>query len=123
MTDAWQPVAEDTRRALGLLGYPVPDCFPGKPEACGGSFLQHAAANMGVLRAVVEYHITHLGDAAEISDTVYADTLVQLLAEDAADPRGEHPPAPRYNCVHQASNFTPCTRCGHERTGDAGGQA
>jgi len=64
VVSGWRPVAEATREALAQLGYPVPACLPGEPEACGGSDAEHAAANLGALRAVVEYRITHLGPEA-----------------------------------------------------------
>lgn len=78
----WQPVAESTRQALELLGWGMPRCLPGEPEACGGNYAEHAAANLGVLKAVVEERITHLGPGSEsLVDQVYADSVARLHAE------------------------------------------
>lgn len=62
MTDypQWKPLAERTREALGLLGYKVPACLPGEPEACGGNFAEHAAAYLAALKAVIEVRIGHV---------------------------------------------------------------
>lgn len=78
----WQPLAVDTRQALILLRYGVPECLPGEPGACGGNFAEHTLANLGALRAVVEHHIRHLGaDAMPLIEQIYARTRDQLAAE------------------------------------------
>lgn len=82
----WRQVAEATREALALLGYPVPDCLPGEPGACGGSDAEHAAANLGALRAVVEHRITHLGpEAGPLVDGAAIGVRDQLTAGPACD--------------------------------------
>jgi hypothetical protein len=59
---AWAGVALGSRQALEHLGWNIlPRCLPGEPEACGGSFCQHAAAHLATLQAVVERHMSHLG--------------------------------------------------------------
>lgn len=87
---AWQPLAQSTRKALHLLGYEVPACLPGEPEACGGSFAEHAAAHLAALRAVTEYRISHLGaDASPLVEEVYAGMLATLQAGDPCE-QGHH---------------------------------
>jgi hypothetical protein len=84
----WQPVAECTREALGLLGYGIPDCLPGEPEACGGNFAEHAMAHLAALRAVVDHRISHLGtDAQPLVAQIYTETLNRMEAEESC---GEH---------------------------------
>ena len=82
----WRPMAEATREALALLGYDVPACLPGEPQACGGSDAGHAAANLGALRAVVEHRITHLGPGARpLVDAVADRVTAELTAGPACD--------------------------------------
>lgn len=82
----WRRVAESTREALAQLGYPVPPCLPGEPEECGGTDAEHAAANLGALRALVEYRIAHLGPGAlPLVDDVAARVRGQLAAEPDCD--------------------------------------
>ena len=82
----WRPVAEATRSALAQLGYPVPACLPGEPGECGGSDAGHAAANLGALRAVVEYRITHLGpEARPLAGAVTARVRAELAAGPPCD--------------------------------------
>jgi hypothetical protein len=79
----WAPLARDTRAALALLGHPLPNCLPGEPAACGGSYAEHALAHLAALRAVVEHRISHLGPGSEaMVETIYASTLAALLADD-----------------------------------------
>lgn len=79
----WRPVAEDTRQALELLGWGVPRCLPGEPEACGGSFAHHALAHLATLKAIVEVRIGHLGDGSQpMVEQIYQHALAQLGAED-----------------------------------------
>jgi hypothetical protein len=59
--EAWAEVARTTRDALALLGRPVgPRCLPGEPDHCGGSFADHAAAQLAALEAVIEHQLWHL---------------------------------------------------------------
>jgi hypothetical protein len=58
---AWKSLAENSREALALLGYPItPRCLPGETEPCGGSYADHAAAHLITLLAVAEHHLTHV---------------------------------------------------------------
>ena len=85
---AWRPVAEATREALARLGYRCPACLPGEPDACGGSDAEHAAANLGALRAVVEHRIIHLGpEARPLVDAVTARVRGELAAGPPCDQR------------------------------------
>jgi hypothetical protein len=87
----WQPLATSTRQALRLLGWGSPDCLPGEPEACGGSFAEHAAAHLAALRAVVEHRTAHLGaGAGPMVETVYAETLATLREGDPCE-QGHQP--------------------------------
>ena len=82
----WRPVAEATREALRQLGYGTPACLPGEPEECGGSDAEHAAANLGALRAVVGYRIAHLGSKARpLVDEVAARVRAELAAGPPCD--------------------------------------
>jgi len=82
----WRPVAEATREALHQLGYGTPACLPGEPEECGGSDAEHAAANLGALRAVVEHRIVHLGpEAAPLVEAVTARVRAELAAGPPCD--------------------------------------
>ena len=57
----WEPLARSTREALSQLGYTItPRCLPGEPDACGGTFTQHAASHLAALAAVTEHHTGHL---------------------------------------------------------------
>ena len=59
----WEPLARSSRDALALLGYTITvRCLPGEPDACGGTFAQHAAAHFGTMQAVIEHHLGHFGD-------------------------------------------------------------
>lgn len=82
----WRAVAEATREALALLGYATPACLPGEPGECGGSDAEHAAANLGALRAVVEHRITHLGPCSRpLVDEVAARIRAELAAGPPCD--------------------------------------
>jgi hypothetical protein len=61
----WRALAVDTRAALELLGYGVPRCLPGEPEACGGDDAEHALAHLAALAAVVDFRLGHLGPGSE----------------------------------------------------------
>lgn len=58
--EQWRRVAMDTRTVLDLLGYDLPSCLPGEDQECGHSFQEHAAANLGALRVVVNERIVRL---------------------------------------------------------------
>jgi hypothetical protein len=82
----WKPLAESTRQALDLLGYPLPACLPDEPEPCGGSFAEHTLAHLAALRAVVEYRITHLHlDDASLLEQIHDETLAKLRAAEPCD--------------------------------------
>jgi len=60
--DAWAGVARGARTALHNLGHPVdPDCLPGEPEPCGGSFAEHCVAYFAAIAAVTDHQMEHLG--------------------------------------------------------------
>ena len=71
--EAWAEVARNSREALALLGYSIgPRCLPDEPDACGGTWAQHAAAQLGVLKAVADHQLAHLGGPyVEISGQRY----------------------------------------------------
>jgi hypothetical protein len=80
---AWKPLAERTREALELLGYGVPRCLPGEPEACGGDYAHHSLAHLAALKAVVEQRITHLGNSsAPLVEEICAKVSAELSADD-----------------------------------------
>lgn len=58
--EQWRRLAMDTRTVLDLLGYDLPSCLPGEDQACGHSFQEHAAANLGALRVVANEQIVRL---------------------------------------------------------------
>ena len=79
----WEQLARDTRQALALLGHLVPDCLPGEPDACGGSFAEHTLAHYAALKAVIEHRIAHLGPGSEpMVEEIHHATRTVLLAED-----------------------------------------
>jgi hypothetical protein len=94
--EAWRPLAEGTRAALANLGYVItPLCLPGEPEACGGSWAQHAAAHLAVLQAVTAHHFDHLGGvpdwARAITLTACQDLGCSMGQAPAPDPAGAGP--------------------------------
>ena len=87
----WKPLAERSREAFALLGWTIPPCLPGEPEACGGDFAQHTLGNLAALKAVVEDRIAHLGEgSAPMVEEIYASTLAELRAEPPCD-QGHQP--------------------------------
>ncbi len=88
---AWKPLANRTREALELLNFGMPRCLPGEPEACGGNFAEHALGHLAALKAVVEYHIGHLGEgSAPMVEEIYTNTLAILHTESPCD-QGHQP--------------------------------
>jgi hypothetical protein len=79
--ESWKQVAGDSREALALMGYPVaPRCLPGEPDACGGTFAEHALAHMATLKAICDHQLDHhLGDPR--AGLVYAAALRDILAD------------------------------------------
>jgi len=79
-TDAsWAGVARSTREALRLLGHDIgPDCLPGEPDACSGSFTQHAVAHFATIAAIVDHQMGHLGPAF---NGMFAEIRGRKLAE------------------------------------------
>jgi len=75
----WAEVARASRGALALLGRPVgPRCLPGEPDWCGGSFAQHAGAQLAALKAVADHQLSHLGPPAAMITEIYAHELAEL---------------------------------------------
>lgn len=72
----WEPLACSSREALHLLGYTItPRCLPGEPEACGGTFAQHAASHLAALAAVTAHHVAHLGPSFNsLIESIYDQT-------------------------------------------------
>lgn len=79
-TDAsWAAVARDTREALRFLGHDIgPNCLPGEPEACGGTFTQHVVAHFAMIAAIVDHQMWHLGPAFA---SMFAEIRGRKLAE------------------------------------------
>jgi hypothetical protein len=76
----WEPLARSSREALALLGYAITiRCLPGEPGPCGATFAQHAAAHLATMQAVIEHHLSHLGDDPEWA------ALVDDVREHAAE--------------------------------------
>lgn len=79
--EAWAEVARASRDALELLGRGLPRCLPGEPEACGGTFAQHACAHLATLKAVADHQLGHLGpDCADMHGDVYRHERGELEA-------------------------------------------
>jgi hypothetical protein len=75
---AWADLARNSAQSLALLGYPVSACLPGDAEPCGGSYAEHAAANLIAMMAVNAHHLKHLAPSEELFDSVYDDTVAKL---------------------------------------------
>ena len=59
--EQWAGVAIGSRDALCKLGYHIgPNCLPGEPDACGGSFAEHAAGHFAAIIAVARHQLRHL---------------------------------------------------------------
>jgi hypothetical protein len=84
----WANLARGSREALRQIGYTVtPRCLPGEPDACGGSFAQHAMANLATLTAAANHHLIHMGPLAALAPCIYD----RVSAEIEADCAGPHP--------------------------------
>lgn len=77
---AWAELAQGSREALRQLGYTItPQCLPGEPDECGGTFAQHAMAHLATLKAVADHHLMHLGpDWTELHGEIYWDVRAEL---------------------------------------------
>lgn len=92
----WERLAMDSRTALDLLGFSLPPCLFGELDACSHTHAQHAAANLGALRTLVQSLIIRLRpeDAAavlegsQIADRVLRDgtTRPRPMPGDPAGP-------------------------------------
>jgi hypothetical protein len=56
----WERLAMDSRTALDLLGFRLPPCLFGELDGCAHTPAQHAAANLGALRTLVQDLIMRL---------------------------------------------------------------
>ena len=80
--ESWADVARASRHALALLGRPIgPNCLPGEPEHCGGSFALHACAHLAVLKAIADHQLDHhLGTAMSAAgEEIYQHTMSELF--------------------------------------------
>ena len=75
----WRGLAESSKGALALLGYPTPPCLPHDPEPCGANYAEHATAQLAALAAVVDHHLIHLG-APELAAATYSSVVADLHA-------------------------------------------
>lgn len=78
---SWADLARASREALAQLGYFIgPQCLPGEPDECGGSFAQHTAAHLAGLKAVADHHLAHLPVTlvAAMFGDVYSTTEADL---------------------------------------------
>ena len=74
----WREVAEATRQAAGLLGWPISSpCLPHEAEPCGAGYAMHAAAHLAVIKAAADHQLEHLGMPAVVTD-VYDHTRAEL---------------------------------------------
>jgi hypothetical protein len=87
--DKWRGLAVNARSAAAALGYVMPNCLPGEPDACGIGFYQHAWAHLVVLTAVADHHLLHFTGAPDVMKQQMYDHTVATLAAQC-----ENPPAP-----------------------------
>lgn len=97
----WADVARSTREALALLGHPIDSrCLPDEPDPCGGTFALHAVAHFGVITAVIEHQLAHLGGNDPASpyhaafDEIRSHTTAELVAGCPATRPPRRAPAP-----------------------------
>jgi hypothetical protein len=77
--ESWAEVARTSRTALGYLGYEIePQCLPGEPDECGGTFAQHALAHLVTAKAVADHQLAHLGQPARMAEDIYAKAAADL---------------------------------------------
>lgn len=88
---SWAAVARDTREALRYLGHPIePMCLPGELQECGGSYAEHAAAQLATIIAIARHQLAHLGaEWQPLVDEVMLEQCAQLAgACDVCPPVG-----------------------------------
>ncbi|HEV2243543.1 MAG TPA: hypothetical protein VGR98_21030 [Streptosporangiaceae bacterium] len=82
------------RRALELLGWPLPKCLPGERYACGGDDAEHVASYLGAVQALADFKLEHLhlGErGAWLAHQAFGQVHDELAAIEAARPCGrEH---------------------------------
>lgn len=59
-SESWAADAHRYREVLKMLGHKSPDCMPGEPEECGGTYAEHCIGYLGALKARVQFGINHL---------------------------------------------------------------
>jgi hypothetical protein len=85
----WAPLARSSREALRQLGYGIgPQCLPGEPDACGGTFAEHVMAQLATLNAVADHHLEHLRPPADAVAEIYQNIRHELEHADAEEARG-----------------------------------
>jgi hypothetical protein len=78
----WREFAEFSRQAAALLGYPIKSpCLPHEAEPCGAGYGMHVAAHLGVIQAVADHQLEHLG-MTEVAQDVYEHTRAELAHRD-----------------------------------------
>lgn len=83
---SWREVAEHTRRAAGLLGYPIKSpCLPHEAEPCGAGYGMHAAAHLAVIKAAADHQLEHLG-MPEVAQEIYDHTRAELAHHENGGP-------------------------------------
>lgn len=84
--EAWAPVARSAREALALLGYHIdPRCLPDEPDACGGTFTQHAVSYFGAIKAVADHQLQHIDPPPVSVRAAYLTALTELEMCDTRD--------------------------------------
>lgn len=86
----WEPVARGALVAMRALGYDAPDCLPGDPEQCGGTFAQHAMASLGALHALADHHLKHMGEFGKQADEVRGRIAADLDRDPACQLHADH---------------------------------
>lgn len=119
MTDPdqkWADLARASRDALARLGYPVlPRCLPGEPDACGGTFREHAASHLASILAVTDHHLQqHVKPPEKFVAGVYQETGIdcQVTCRPGQDGRAGPGPVPR---LKRAYGTRPGCRSGPPR--------
>jgi len=79
----WRDIARETRVILARMGHPITDlCMPDEPDPCGGTWAQHAAAHLSVIKAIADHQLTHLGPHfSDLSVKIYRHTMEELAAD------------------------------------------
>jgi hypothetical protein len=77
--ETWTEVARASREALALLGYSIsPRCLPDEPEACGGTWAQHAIAHFATIRAIADHQLAHGDPAGMMAWEIYTHAQEEL---------------------------------------------